>query len=233
MKIGVFSIPGIPLGKHNVKDPRLDQVDKLVKAKKKTYLQVELVGSDSILEADAVVVLDDNRADLILADLEFVETRLSRATEDQEKVLLNKLKAALEKEVFINGMEINQQEQQLMASYNLITDKPVIVSQKQEIEDLDLLLMRILKEAGFISFFTAGEKETRAWLIKKGASAWEASGEIHSDIQKGFIRAEIIAFEDYINSGGETPAKQAGKLRLEQKDYIMQDCDLVNFRFSK
>ena len=84
-----------------------------------------------------------------------------------------------------------------------------------------------------MSFFTTGEKDTRAWLIKQGATAWEASGAIHSDIQKGFIRAEIISFNDFIQCGGESAAKQAGKLRLEQKDYIMADCDLTNFRFNK
>jgi hypothetical protein len=109
----------------------------------------------------------------------------------------------------------------------------VIAAEKTETEDLNNLLLRTLKESGFISFFTTGEKETRAWLIKKGITAWEASGSVHSDIQKGFIRAEIIGFNDFIQSGGEAGAKQAGKLRLEQKDYIMQDADLVNFRFNK
>ena len=90
-----------------------------------------------------------------------------------------------------------------------------------------------MKEGGYISFFTTGEKETRAWLIRKGISAWEAAGAIHSDIQKGFIRAEIISFDDFMSNGGETGAKQAGKLRLEMKQYIMQDTDLVNFRFNK
>ena len=124
-------------------------------------------------------------------------------------------------------------EKQLMSAYGLLTNKPVVSVEKQELEDLNSLFARALKEAGFISFFTTGEKETRAWLIKKGITAWEAAGSIHSDIQKGFIRAEIISFDDFIQAGGENQAKQAGKLRLEQKDYVMQDTDLVNFRFNK
>jgi len=95
------------------------------------------------------------------------------------------------------------------------------------------LLSRAVSEGGYISFFTTGEKETRAWLIRKGTTAWEAAGAIHSDIQQGFIRAEIIGFDDFIKCGGENQAKQAGKQRLEQKDYVMQDTDLVNFRFNK
>jgi hypothetical protein len=78
-----------------------------------------------------------------------------------------------------------------------------------------------------------GGKENRAWSIRRGATAWEAAGVIHTDIQKGFIRAEIIGYEDFIAAGGETQAKRAGKQRLELKNYVMQDYDLVNFRFNK
>lgn len=233
MKIAVFSIPEINLGKHNIKDSRLDQVDSITKSKKKTYLQVELAGEDVFLDADAILVLKDSRADLILKDLEFIETRLSRAEDEKEKVLLNKLKNILEKEELIFSTDFIEEEKKLMSGYGLCTNKPVCVADKNDLENLDGLLAKCLLESGFISFFTTGEKETRAWLIKKGTTAWEAAGSIHSDIQRGFIRAEIISFDDFMQAGGETQAKQAGKLRLEQKDYIMQDADLVNFRFNK
>ena len=233
MKIAVFSIPDIVLGKHNIKDSRLDEVDKITKAKKKTYVQVDLAGEDAALEADAVLVLSDTCTDLILKDLEFVETRLSRAEEEQEKILLNKLKAALEKEEFIFKAGLTEEEKQALSRYGLLTNRPIIVAQKEELADTANLLSRALKESGFISFFTTGDKETRAWLIQQGATAWEASGAIHSDIQRGFIRAEIIGFADFIQAGGEAQAKQQGKMRLEQKDYVMQDADLVNFRFNK
>jgi len=158
---------------------------------------------------------------------------LTRAGDEGEKQLLNKLKAALEKEQFVNSLSFDEKEQQFLVTYGLFTNKAVIAAEKSDLEDLNNLLLRAMKEAGFISFFTAGEKETRAWLIRKGETAWDASGAIHSDIQHGFIRAEIISFSDYIQAGGETGAKQAGKLRLEQKSYVMQDCDLATFRFNK
>lgn len=232
MKINVFSIPQIKLGKHSVKDERLDQVDKITRAKKKTYLQVELV-EDSALDADAALALKGCRTDLILKDLEFVETRLSRSGQEQEKAFLSKLKDILEKEEFIFNGGLSDEEKKLVSAYGLLTNRPIILAAEGEAEDLNSLLARCLREGGFISFFTTGEKETRSWLIKKGATAWEAAGAIHSDIQKGFIRAEIISFNDFIQSGGESAAKQAGKMRLEQKDYIMQDADLANFRFNK
>jgi ribosome-interacting GTPase 1 len=233
MKISVISIPEIAPGKHNIKDPRLDQVDNITKAKKKTYVQVELVSEDAAIDAEAILVADDSRTDLILKDLEFVDTRLSRSEDESEKVLLNKLKGALEKEGFIAGVALSDEEKNSLVKYGLLTNKPVIVAQKAQIEDINGLLARVLRESGYISFFTTGEKETRAWLIRKGTTAWEAAGAIHSDIQHGFIRAEIIGFDDFISCGGENAAKQAGKLRLEQKEYVMQDADLANFRFNK
>ena len=82
------------------------------------------------------------------------------------------------------------------------------------------------------TYLTAGIKEVRAWTIPVGATAPQAAGVIHTDFERGFIRAEIIAFNDYIQYKGEKGAKEAGKARLEGKEYIMKDGDVVNFRFN-
>ncbi|MCS6790761.1 MAG: redox-regulated ATPase YchF [Bacteroidia bacterium] len=98
------------------------------------------------------------------------------------------------------------------------------------------LLPRLIREAyrllGLITFFTAGEKEVRAWTVRAGTLAPAAAGKIHSDMERGFIRAEVIAFEDYVAKGGEEGAKNAGKMRLEGKEYVVQDGDVVYFRFA-
>ena len=233
MKISAFAIPEITLGKHNIKDEKLDQADKLVKAKKKTYAQVEIAAEADALESDVILAPKDAKMDLILRDLDFVETRLSRQPEEKEKTLLSKMKEALEKEEFISAIGLTAEDKELISGYGLLTIKPIVLVNKEELEDMGVLLVKVLAQSGFICFLTVGDKENRAWLIKKGTTAWEAAGAIHSDIQQGFIRAEIINFADFIQSGGETQAKQAGKMRLEQKEYIMQDGDLVNFRFNK
>ncbi len=85
---------------------------------------------------------------------------------------------------------------------------------------------------GLITFYTAGPKESRAWTVHKGAKAPEAAGEIHTDFERGFIRAETIAYDDYIACGGEAGARDAGKLRSEGKDYVVQDGDVMLFRFN-
>lgn len=85
---------------------------------------------------------------------------------------------------------------------------------------------------GLQTFFTAGPKEVRAWTTKVGATAPQAAGEIHTDFEKGFIRAEVISYDDYIAGNGEQGAKEAGRLRLEGKEYIVQEGDVMHFRFN-
>lgn len=97
---------------------------------------------------------------------------------------------------------------------------------------LDKLIQASYKLLGLMSFLTAGEQEVRAWTIKMGTKAPKAAGKIHSDIERGFIRAEIVTFDDLVECGSEAKAKEKGLYRLEGKDYVMQDGDVVNFRFN-
>jgi hypothetical protein len=96
----------------------------------------------------------------------------------------------------------------------------------------EAVIQQCYERAGLISFFTAGEKEVRAWTIARGESAVEAAGKIHSDIQRGFIRAEVVGFRDYERDGGIKGAKEKGRFRLEGKEYTVQDGDIIEFRFS-
>ena len=97
---------------------------------------------------------------------------------------------------------------------------------------LDVLARVGYQTLGLQSYLTAGPKEARAWTIRKGATAPEAAGVIHTDFQKGFIKAEVVSFDDLIQLGGMQQAKAAGKVRLEGKDYVMADGDVVEFRFN-
>ena len=83
-----------------------------------------------------------------------------------------------------------------------------------------------------ITYFTAGEKEARAWTVKNGSTAPQAAGVIHSDFERGFIRAETTSYDDYISNNGESGAKEAGKLRSEGSEYIVKDGDIMHFRFN-
>ena len=128
---------------------------------------------------------------------------------------------------------------------------PVCASIEAEVAELDredrqeFLAALDLKESGLagviragyalldlLTFFTAGEKEVRAWTITRGATAPNAAGRIHTDFERGFIRAEVTAYDDFVKFGGENGAKEAGKLRLEGKEYITQEGDVMHFRFN-
>lgn len=97
---------------------------------------------------------------------------------------------------------------------------------------LDRMIRSAYDLLNLISYLTTGEKETRAWTVKKGSTAPQAAGVIHTDFEKGFIRAEVIAYNDYVAYNGESGARDAGKLRVEGKTYIVQDGDVMHFRFN-
>lgn len=97
---------------------------------------------------------------------------------------------------------------------------------------LNRLIRAAYRLLGLQTFFTAGPKEVRAWTVPRGATAPQGAGQIHTDFEKGFIRAEVIAYEDYIRAHGEQGAKEAGRMRLEGRDYVLQEGDVVYFRFN-
>lgn len=116
----------------------------------------------------------------------------------------------------------------------LRVDEAEVFMQEYGIEELSLSrIVRLSYDLlGLISFFTVGEDEVRAWTLRKGASALEAAGTVHTDLEKGFIRAEVIVFESLVELGGLSEARSKGKLRLEGKEYVVQDGEIVHIRFN-
>jgi ribosome-binding ATPase YchF (GTP1/OBG family) len=97
---------------------------------------------------------------------------------------------------------------------------------------LNTIIRKGYEMLDLFSYFTAGPKEVRAWSIKRDSTAPQAAGKIHTDFERGFIKAEVIGFDDYIKCGGELKAKEQGKLRLEGKEYIVKDGDVIHFKFN-
>jgi GTP-binding protein YchF len=138
-----------------------------------------------------------------------------RAAKENAQVVV--VCAAIEAEL----MELNEDERQLFMA-DLGMEEP----------GLDRVIREGYNLLGLQTFFTAGVKEVRSWTFPRGATAPQAAGVIHTDFEKGFIRAEVMAYEDFIQYKGEQGAKEAGKLRLEGKDYIVRDGDVMHFRFN-
>jgi ribosome-binding ATPase YchF (GTP1/OBG family) len=234
MKIGIFGFNNASFGKENIVDTRLETIKQMAHSAKKAYIQVELVvDTQRLKECSGIIATKDKQTDLILTDLEFVEKRITNTQEDKERNLLNRFKQQLESEQFLSELQLSEEENIIASGYSLLSCKPVFLVETQDLEDRTKILISAYTHFGYISFFTANEKETHAWPIRKGINCWQASGLIHSDIQKGFIRAEVITFNDLVEDGGINQARANNHLRLEGKDYIVQDGDLIKFRFSK
>jgi ribosome-binding ATPase YchF (GTP1/OBG family) len=227
MKIAIVGLE-FRAGKAALKDPRLDTVQKLTKCPTKTPIQVELVGENALGEADGIVCTEDKKLDLIVHDLEIIEKRLTQAPSAH----CEEVKAALEKSSLLASAGLSPDALKAIADTNLVTIKPVFIV--PEGASVDAVLFAAYTAFGSASFFTgAGTKDARAWSIKQGASAYEAAGKIHSDIQKGFIRAEVIHYDDFVKAGGIHEAQNQNLKSSQGKEYSVQDGDWITFQFAK
>src|SRR5882672_4697665 len=176
MKICLFGVSGIALGKHNIKDPRLDQADKLVEAQKKTYAQADVVEEKEMLTSDAILTTRAALSDLLMKDLDAVETRLSRDASESEKAVLQKLADGLMSEKPVSAAGLTAEEFAAISAHNFYSNKPVVVAEEAELAAPEALMVRAFAQSGYISFLTVGGKENRAWPIRAGVTGWEAAG---------------------------------------------------------
>lgn len=234
--------------------------------------------------------------ELVLSDLEIVTSRINRigkkamTTKNKDDVkeieLLERIKGALESNIPVRKLGLDEEEKKLISSFNLITLKPIIYALNVEdnnintgnnytklvedyakkegsetaiicakleselseldeeekklfLDDLGIkesgverLINKTYDLLGLATFFTVGKDEVRAWTFKKGSKAPECAGIIHSDFEKGFIKAEVMSYNDLVNAGSELKVRELGKARIEGKEYIMQDGDICHFRFN-
>lgn len=234
--------------------------------------------------------------ELVLSDLEIVTSRINKigkkamTTKNKDDVkeieLLERIKEALESNIPVRKLGLDEEEKKLISSFNLITLKPIIYALNVEDSDINTgnnytklvedyakkegsetaiicakleselseldeeekklflddlgikesgverLINKTYDLLGLATFFTVGKDEVRAWTFKKGSKAPECAGIIHSDFEKGFIKAEVMSYNDLVNAGSELKVRELGKARIEGKEYIMQDGDICHFRFN-
>ena len=234
--------------------------------------------------------------ELVLSDLEIVTSRINKigkkamTTKNKDDVkeieLLERIKEALESNIPVRKLGLDEDEKKLISSFNLITLKPIIYALNVEDSDINTgnnytklvedyakkegsetaiicakleselseldeeekklflddlgikesgverLINKTYDLLGLATFFTVGKDEVRAWTFKKGSKAPECAGIIHSDFEKGFIKAEVMSYGDLVSAGSELRVRELGKARIEGKEYIMQDGDICHFRFN-
>jgi ribosome-binding ATPase YchF (GTP1/OBG family) len=231
MKVATVGPTCILAGKKKVADERLVYLAKLVSAVKTTFIQVEFVESSNLLDVDGILCDTSAKLDLVIQDLELLE-KLLGSCDAGLKPTLEEIKTSLEKEIPLSQSGISREKLAVLAGHNLVTLKPIVFYATDSLPPEEELIKSMYAGMGRISFFTVAPKDTHAWSIKRGTNAYEAAGCVHSDIQRGFIKAEVLAYEAIVKVGGINQAKAQGALRLEEKEYIVQDGDVLHFRFS-
>lgn len=225
-------------------DRRIDRTAKAAKGDKSLLTELEFLKRlktelENGVSARAVEVDDDEKA--ILADIGLLSAKpviyACNMSEDDfaSNIENNERYKAVCEIAKAEGAEVLPICAELEAEISSLSkeEKEMFLSDAGiESGGLDMLIQRSYSLLGLISYLTAGEPEVRAWTIKKGTKAPQAAGKIHSDFERGFIRAEVISFDELMACGSMQAAKEKGKIRSEGKDYVMQDGDIVLFRFN-
>src|SRR5579859_1492042 len=196
--------------------------------------------------------------ELLVADRDHVERRLERVVKQAKSGEANLKKEAADLEALVAQLDAGQKVAEWPGELEPLTTKPLIaiengpggIDLKLEAELVELpeeeaaefrgagesalgaVVRELAKALDLITFFTAGEKETRAWTLRRGKTALDAAETIHSDIARGFIRCEVIRWDDLVAAGSHAEAARAGKQRLENKTYVVEDGDVLNVRFN-
>jgi hypothetical protein len=252
-----------------------------------------ICGANAFFSEDPKKDLESYMMDLILSDLEAIQSRLTRIEKERMKMkidteketaLLKKCQEALENSKLLRNIGLSKEELKLFSGFSFITLRPIIVVinleegkfedkvkaaeeycsimgmryirffGKAEIELLELspeerdqfskemgsgynfrenMSKLICMELNLLTFFTAGDKDTTGWHLESGLPVIEAAGKIHSDIKRGFIRAEVVNYEDFVKfQGNMQKVREAGLLKIEGKEYIVKDGDMLNIRFN-
>ncbi len=228
MRIFNFGLD-IEIGKRKHKDVYFDKLVEKFSPKKETPYTVEFVDTD-MERSDAVVFSSSKKLDFILGDLERIENRLLRSEDEEERNLLARVQKILEEEKLLCNVEFLPQEETLLRQLQLVTCKPSL--EIKEVSNIDDLIKTILKKAGVILFFTVGKKEVRAWSLKQGESVLEAAGKIHSDLKRGFIKADIVSQKDVDSFFNMAEARARGFVNIVDKDYIVQPNDVIEIKFN-
>ncbi len=228
MKIGFTGID-LAEGKTKYKDETLLALVAKDKAKKVSPFFAEFI-KDEFVQSEAIVVPKSNILDLLILDMDKIETRLSKLDEGSEKSLMAKCLDFLEQEKPLCDVELNDEEIEMITAITPISFKPVV--QIEGSEDLDTIIELALEKANYMFFYTSGPKESHAWLVNKGSEIIACAEKIHSDLARGFIKGDVVSFEDYMKYHNFNDCKSKGVAKLVDRDYIIQPNDIIEVRFN-
>ncbi|MDP8290459.1 MAG: DUF933 domain-containing protein [Candidatus Susulua stagnicola] len=211
---------------------KLEWADKLIEKfspQKISLYSVEFVDSEPEL-ADAIVFEQSKKLDLVVIDLEKIEKRILKTEDEVEKATLFKAQNFLEEEKLLCDGDFTSGEVETFKLLQLVTSKPCLGV--NEVSDINELIKELINKAGVLLFFTAGKKEVHVWSVEKGENILEAAGKIHSDLKRGFIKADIANCKDLDSFFNMAEAKSRGFVKIVNRDYIVEEGDIIEIRFN-
>jgi len=219
----------LPEGKVKFQDEKVMTLGNKFAPLKTTPFYVEFIKND-FLNCDAIFLARDHILDLLILDLEKLENRRDRTADAQEKKLLNKCLEHLEQETPLCEFQFSKEEMSLLRGLAPLSLKPTVVA--EELPEINAIIEAVLAKAGIVFFYTADKKEVHAWPVKKGADIVSCAGKIHSDLARGFIKADIVSYHDLMGVYNMQEARSKGLVKLVDRDYSIRPGDVVEIRFN-
>ena len=217
-------------GKVKYEDPAVIALTGKFSPKKVTPFYFDFI-PDGYEAADIIAISRERILDLIILDIEKLENRRDRTESPEEREALGRSLQDLEKEIPLCDTEPPEEAMEFLKQLAPLSLKPTLVVEG-EISGPQELIPRALEKAGFIFFYTAGKDDVQAWLIHRGDDALTCAGKIHSDLARGFIKAELVGVEDLLQSHNMQDARKRGLTRLVDRDFIIPPGTVLEIRFN-
>jgi len=228
VKIGFTGID-IEEGKVKYKDESLIALEKKDNPKKLTPFFAEFI-KDEFVHSDAIALKKENILDVLILDIEKLENRLENNPEPTEEELIKKCIGYLEDEKPLCDIEFSENEKEMLKQLAPISYKGMALLNGDE--SINDIIKMALEKSDHMFFYTSGPKESHAWLVKKQSTILDCAGKIHSDLARGFIKGDVVSFDDYLKCHNFNDCKSKGLAKLVNRDYIVEPNDIIEIRFN-
>ena len=228
MKIGFCGFE-MPEGKIKYNDLILKKLEEKFLPKKVSPYFAEFI-EENFVQCDGVLIATDSLLDLLILDLEKFETRDQRSESEEEKKLVQKCLKSLENEIPLCNVDFSDSEIDILNALAPLSFKPTVVLDEQP--DVNEAIKLMLKATKTMFFYTAGKQEVHAWPMPEGSNAVTCAGKIHSDLARGFIKADVVTYSDLLTAHNLNDARSKGLVQLVDKKYIIKHGDVIEIRFN-
>ena len=219
----------LPEGKVKYQDERVIALDQKLSPKKITPFYVEFTCED-FSHCDGFLVARERVWDLLILDMDKLESRRDRTDDAAEKELLTRCLNYLEQEVPLCDGDFSGAEMSLLRTLAPLSLKPTLIL--AEAPELNDAITMILKKSGIVFFYTADKKEVHAWPVQRDSDIVTCAGKIHSDLARGFIKADIVNYDDFMQAYNMQEARTKGLVKLVDRDYTIHEGDIIEVRFN-